>query len=456
MYFCNRTRMKTLRNRFLIVCAGLSLCSIGQALGISISGKLSNAPKTGKIYLYRYFGNELDKIDSVKTAEGAFSFKTKDNISGMLRIGYDIENSFDVIVSNENVQIEADLAQKPITPNYKNSSENTLLATYQKHNNEFLLAYQNLDKEYAAVAQNKNQEESKVLAEFFGRKLDSIYKGLQSNYAKIAISAPNTFMGKYLKSMMVTDTTNAGNYFSNSDFTDKDLVYSPLVPRKVETYLMRFTEPTIPSFQASADALLAKIGTANDAKLIAYKSLIDIFDKYQLEYAGPLSKKMVAEYPNSARVAKYVSIMPKRGVDVGDFAPDMVLVDTNGVKSTVSFKDFKGKVVLLDFWASWCGPCRKENPNVVKAYQEYKSKGFTIVSISLDENVGAWKKAILKDGLIWKSHFSDLKGWSSTAAKTYKVNSIPNTFLIGPDGKIVAKNLRGPELEQALQQMLVK
>ena len=456
MYFCNRTRMITLKSRFLIVCVGLSLCSIGQALGVSISGKLSNAPKTGKLYLYRYFGNELEKIDSVKTSDGSFTFKTKPIVSGMLRIGFDVEKSFDIIVSTQNVKVDADLSKLPLVPVYNDSPENTLLASYQKSNNDFLKSYQDLDKQYGAAAAGKSQEESKPLAEHFGKKLDSIYKGLQASYVIMAAANPHTYIGKYLKSLAVTDTTNGANYFISADFTDKDLIYSPLIPRKVETYLLRFTEPTVPSFQSSADNLLSKIPAASDAKLITYKSLIDIFDKYGLEYAGALSKQMVAEYPKSARVAKYVNIMPKRGVDVGDMAPEMTLVDTNGVKKIVSFKDFKGKVVLLDFWASWCGPCRKENPNVVKAYQEYKDKGFTIVSISLDENAGAWKKAIQKDRLIWNTHYSDLKGWSSGAAKIYKVSSIPNTFLVGPDGKIVAKNLRGPELEQALQRMLVK
>ena len=114
----------------------------------------------------------------------------------------------------------------------------------------------------------------------------------------------------------------------------------------------------------------------------------------------------------------------------------------------------KGKVVLLDFWASWCGPCRRENPNVVRTYEEYKDKGFTVFSVSLDKQADKWKAAIEKDNLVWNTHVSDLKGWSSKAGKAYGVSGIPATFLIDENGKIIAKNLRGSQLEQKLKEVL--
>ena len=120
----------------------------------------------------------------------------------------------------------------------------------------------------------------------------------------------------------------------------------------------------------------------------------------------------------------------------------------------INLSDFKGKVVLIDFWASWCGPCRRENPNLVKLYKKFRKKDFTILSVSLDNNADAWKKAINKDGLLWPNHVSDLLGWESPLTKIYKFNEIPYTVLVNKEGKIIAKNLRGKQLENKLSEIL--
>ncbi|HEX4886726.1 MAG TPA: TlpA disulfide reductase family protein [Luteibaculaceae bacterium] len=134
----------------------------------------------------------------------------------------------------------------------------------------------------------------------------------------------------------------------------------------------------------------------------------------------------------------------------GIVAPEIVLPSVNG--GNVALSSLRGKVVLLDFWASWCGPCRAESPNLVKAYQKYKSKGFEIYSVSLDKSETAWKNAIREDGLTW-THVSDLQFWNSAAARTYNINSIPATFLLDTEGKIIAKNLRGPALDAKLEEL---
>ena len=113
--------------------------------------------------------------------------------------------------------------------------------------------------------------------------------------------------------------------------------------------------------------------------------------------------------------------------------------------------DLRGKVVLLDFWASWCGPCRRENPNVVKIYNKYKDAGFTVMSVSLDKDKNAWQEAIKRDNLSWTNHVSDLKAWSNEAAQLYKVTGIPFTVLIDKEGKIIKTNVRGEELEVLLK-----
>lgn len=134
-------------------------------------------------------------------------------------------------------------------------------------------------------------------------------------------------------------------------------------------------------------------------------------------------------------------------VETGAVAPDLNLPAPDG--EMVALSSFRGKYVLLDFWASWCGPCRAENPNVVAAYKKYKGKNFTVYGVSLDHNKDKWERAIAEDGLTW-THVSDLKGWSSEGAVIYNIKSIPSNVLIDPDGVVVARNLRGVQLDDML------
>jgi thiol-disulfide isomerase/thioredoxin len=135
-------------------------------------------------------------------------------------------------------------------------------------------------------------------------------------------------------------------------------------------------------------------------------------------------------------------------------APEIALKNPEGVE--IKLSSLRGKYVLIDFWASWCGPCRKENPNVVKLYNKYKNKGFTIYSVSLDENKEAWKAAITADGLSWPNHVSDLLRWNSPMPERYGFTGIPHTVLINPEGNVIGVGLRGPSLEQKLKEIFSK
>lgn len=135
----------------------------------------------------------------------------------------------------------------------------------------------------------------------------------------------------------------------------------------------------------------------------------------------------------------------------GSMAPEIAMKDKDGNERKLS--DLRGNVVLIDFWASWCSPCRAENPNVVRLYHKYHSKGFEVYSVSMDKTRDAWLNAIQADGLIWPNHVSDLRGWTSSGGAAYGVSSIPHTVLVDRQGRIIAKNLRGRDLENKLKEI---
>ncbi len=165
-----------------------------------------------------------------------------------------------------------------------------------------------------------------------------------------------------------------------------------------------------------------------------------------------LDKGLMKKYPDSDFTKDFhtkVEAMSK--LAVGSYAPDIDLENPDGKK--IALKSLRGKVVLIDFWASWCKPCRMENPNVVRLYKEYNSKGFEVYGVSLDKSKEDWVKAINADGLTW-THVSDLGFWQSSVVKLYNITGIPQTFLIDKEGKIIGKSLRGEELESKLKEVL--
>tara|TARA_B100000508_G_scaffold55003_3_gene42686 strand:- start:56096 stop:57217 length:1122 start_codon:yes stop_codon:yes gene_type:complete len=214
-------------------------------------------------------------------------------------------------------------------------------------------------------------------------------------------------------------------------------------------------QSTYQSFKGERQRFMGR--NANSPALIAVLPTFNIqneFPLYEKTVKGlekgfgdsPTVKRIVEEYNKNKEKLK--ATLP---VAEGSEAKDIMLPNPEG--DTLRLSDYKGKVVLLDFWASWCGPCRRENPNVVKLYEKYNKDGFEVFSVSLDKSKSKWVAAIEQDGLIWDGHVSDLQYWRSRAAKKYNVSSIPYTVLIDEEGKVIGTKLRGAALEEKLHEI---
>ena len=198
--------------------------------------------------------------------------------------------------------------------------------------------------------------------------------------------------------------------------------------------------------------------------LVAMVTALNVRDFASPEYLPVMtnvSERLNQTYPGSTyskdfattlmQLRRYLATL-KTSANVGTMAPDIALPSTND--KILKLSDLKGKVVLLDFWASWCGPCRRSNPALVQTYNKYKSKGLDIFSVSLDKDKNAWLGAIQKDGLVWGNHVSDLNGWDNAAAVEYKVQGIPKQYLLDRAGKIIAISEDGGNLESAIEKAL--
>jgi peroxiredoxin len=369
-----------------------------------VSGTLTNS-KAKMIYLEEVpmATMQLSVVDSAAiNASGAYELKTRTDADGIYAL-------------------RLDKNQYPSVTLVKDTNEIVINASFNDKGNEYVHSYEIIGSPSSVKLKDYLTGFGNSLLELYntGMKIDSLSRinsadplinSLQSNRAQSSANLKNTTLvaidnsnnpalGMYILGYYQT-TRNQNPHFNLDPINDDEV-------------------------SAIVNSVAAKFPT--NAAVVSLKNQLDAQRK-RLEEQMAISQKWV-----------------------GKPAPEIIMPDPSGKELKLS--SFKGKYVLVDFWASWCRPCREENPNVVSAFQKFRNKNFTILGVSLDKNKESWTRAIMKDGLTW-SHISDLKEWYSPVVGLYEFNGIPFNVLVNPDGKIVAQDLRGDGLHQKLNEVL--
>lgn len=420
-----------------------------------IKGQVKGNISAKYMYLYEYYGELVALKDSAEISKnGSFQFDKKKAIPrGMYRMGFSKDSAFTIILGEEDIEIESSLPGFVKNTIIKNSTENALLRDYSNQVSIFSEKVNKLQKAFESLAPlaEQNQEEYGRQVAVLKAKYDSTNKVKNNDFVALRNKMPNSFVYKVISANITTDTTTASNFFSKNDLSDPEMTRGDMLSNKIKAYFQMYVQPQEQALASGANDLLLKMPFGSSNREVAFISMLSLFNQFQLAINKQLKTQYKSEYPQSKFIKPFLATLRQDPPDVGDIAPNIVMADTNG--KVVSLESLRGKVVLIDFWASWCGPCRMENPNVVRAYRKFQSKGFTVFSVSLDNSRDKWLAAIKKDNLTW-THVSELKGWETSANRVYQVTGIPATFLLDKEGKIVARNLRGPALDEMLVKLL--
>jgi thiol-disulfide isomerase/thioredoxin len=372
------------------------MCAACGNNGFTIKGKIVEMPEQ-KFYLEQLGAAAIASVDSGLTKEdGSFSIKGIAAEHALYRVRFAMGKYIMFVVKNETAVVDANwnnLEEYRISGSQGSQTLRVFVGALRSHLQD-LNSFDMITKNIAQKGGNK----------------DSMMQELSAQIKKV-----NTDYANYVKQF--ADTTSL---VPNATFA------ANILNTKVEGYFLKnFYEKLQKRFPTSD--LAAQFAGIYKAKFA--------------NETAPAENGFVKKDDGTYKV---IPADAKPATDFSASTPDGQMV---------SLSSFKGKYVLIDFWASWCAPCRKENPNVLAAYRQYKDKNFTILGVSLDDDKAAWRNAIDNDGLTW-THVSELKKWSSVIARQYNITSIPSNVLVNPDGLIIATNLRGQELELKLAEVL--
>lgn len=453
-----------LRHMGLTMLLSLTFGLFAQEGPITVSGQLTNCERD-TIYFFVLDGVSLRPQGAIPLTEvegsKAFSVQLPDLPKGFYLLGGGQQADTRMLLLGDESSVDIAGACPTLGRAAVYSEDNNLYQQTMQKAGQLGQEFQKALRQYQ-VAQRQGgkalEAATQVLATIDSQKLAL----LDEAYAGDSLVGKSIALQTYLSYPAHGDAyPNEGQYFANTyfqfvDWSDPVLDRVPAVHDAARTYGRTLASVGLTNEQqvAYGDNLVGQVPEGAPRRKALMLGLVAGFQQPNPDAFVHFARRYLKEFPqDNPQVAQQLQqqISAIESLLIGAEAPEISLPTPEG--DTLSLSDLRGEVVLIDFWASWCGPCRRENPNVVRMYERLHERGFEILGVSLDRNRDAWVKAIAADGLEWH-HVSDLQYWSSAAARAYDVHSIPHTVLLDREGHIVAKGLRGQALEKKVEALL--